>query len=58
MRLAFGACANLYSSEDGRVVSADHGCGAHSQIHEFVDTTPQGVEKSEIIYDDEGSEIL
>jgi hypothetical protein len=58
MRLAFGACANLYSSEDARVVSADHGCGAHSQISEFVDTTPQGVDKSEIIYDDEGSELL
>ena len=58
MRLAFGACANLYSSEDARVVSADHGCGAHSQISEFVDTTPQGVEKSEVIYDDEGSELL
>jgi hypothetical protein len=58
MRQAFGVCANLYSSEDARVVSADHGCGAHSQISEFVDTTPQGVDKSEIIYDDEGSELL
>lgn len=26
----FGACANEYAPDDGRVVSADHGCGAHS----------------------------
>ncbi len=58
MRVAFGACANLYSSEDAKVVSADHGCGAHSEIGEFVDTTPQGVVQSETIYDDEGSEEL
>ena len=28
---AFGICANGYSPSDGRVVSLDHGCGAHSQ---------------------------
>ncbi|MGI8647181.1 MAG: DUF3027 domain-containing protein [Mycobacteriales bacterium] len=28
---AFGACANLYAPDDGRIVSADHGCGAHSE---------------------------
>jgi hypothetical protein len=27
----FGACGNVYSPDDGRVVSADHGCGAHSE---------------------------
>jgi hypothetical protein len=27
----FGACANAYAPDDGRVVSADHGCGAHSE---------------------------
>jgi hypothetical protein len=31
MRSAFGACANAISPEDGRVVSAEHGCGAHSE---------------------------
>jgi len=31
MRSAFGACANAISPEDGRVVSAVHGCGAHSE---------------------------
>jgi Protein of unknown function (DUF3027) len=27
----FGACANEYAPDDGRVISADHGCGAHSE---------------------------
>jgi hypothetical protein len=27
----FGVCANNYAPDDGRVVSADHGCGAHSE---------------------------
>ncbi len=27
----FGACANEYAPDDGRVVSLDHGCGAHSE---------------------------
>lgn len=30
-RLMFGACTNEWSPSDGRVVSVDHGCGAHSQ---------------------------
>jgi hypothetical protein len=31
----FGVCANAYANDDGRVVSLDHGCGAHSeaQLH-------------------------
>lgn len=29
---AFGVCANEYSPSDGRVVTFDHGCGAHSQV--------------------------
>lgn len=28
---AFGVCANAYANDDGRVVSLDHGCGAHSE---------------------------
>jgi Protein of unknown function (DUF3027) len=28
----FGACANEYAPDDGRVVSLDHGCGAHSEV--------------------------
>jgi hypothetical protein len=27
----FGVCANAYANDDGRVVSSDHGCGAHSE---------------------------
>jgi Protein of unknown function (DUF3027) len=27
----FGACANAYAPDDGRIVSGDHGCGAHSE---------------------------
>ncbi|WP_433416802.1 DUF3027 domain-containing protein [Microtetraspora malaysiensis] len=31
LRLGFGVCANEYAPDDGRVVAADHGCGAHSE---------------------------
>lgn len=27
----FGACTNAFANDDGRVVSFDHGCGAHSE---------------------------
>jgi len=27
----FGVCTNEYAPDDGRVVSLDHGCGAHSE---------------------------
>lgn len=27
----FGVCANSYANDDGKVVSLDHGCGAHSE---------------------------
>lgn len=30
-RQAFGVCANAISPEDARVVSVNHGCGAHSE---------------------------
>jgi len=32
LRQAFGVCGNLYAPDDGRAVSADHGCGAHSEV--------------------------
>ena len=32
LRSLFGVCANAWSPSDGRVVSLDHGCGAHSEI--------------------------
>lgn len=28
----FGVCANEYAPDDGKVVSVDHGCGAHSDV--------------------------
>lgn len=28
----FGVCANAHANDDGRVVSVDHGCGAHSEV--------------------------
>jgi hypothetical protein len=33
----FGVCANAWSPDDGKVVSLDHGCGAHSET----DVEPQ-----------------
>lgn len=30
-RQMFGVCANEFAPDDGRVVSLDHGCGAHSE---------------------------
>lgn len=32
LRSFFGVCANAWSPSDGRVVSCDHGCGAHSEV--------------------------
>jgi hypothetical protein len=29
---AFGVCANGNANDDGRIVSFDHGCGAHSEV--------------------------
>ena len=31
LRSAFGVCANILAPDDARVVSVDHGCGAHSE---------------------------
>jgi len=31
LRNVFGICANEWAADDGRVVSLDHGCGAHSE---------------------------
>lgn len=50
MRLAFGACGNVYAPDDGRVVSADHGCGAHSEA--LVESTETPVEELPTVYDD------
>jgi hypothetical protein len=36
----FGACGNAYAPDDGRVVSVDHGCGAHSEAIRTGGTVP------------------
>lgn len=37
----FGVCANEFSPSDGKVVSYDHGCGAHSEVGQSVGSTPR-----------------
>jgi Protein of unknown function (DUF3027) len=45
LRRVFGVCANEYAPDDGRVVSFDHGCGAHSEAL-VVHTEPQSDQQS------------
>ena len=49
LRAGFGACGNELSGSDGRVVSVEHGCGAHS---EAVVDAPSLAEPIGDIYDD------
>jgi hypothetical protein len=37
----FGVCANSFANDDGRVVSLDHGCGAHSEAQLSKRSQPQ-----------------
>ena len=32
MKQLFGVCANVFAPDDAKVVSLDHGCGAHSEV--------------------------
>lgn len=51
----FGVCANGYSPDDGRVVSFDHGCGAHSEVKLGKAAQPQALPApvfDTIAYDD------
>lgn len=53
LRGMFGACGNLYAPDDGQVVSADHGCGAHSEVlSDQADELPPAVEELATVYDD------
>ncbi|MFI6500144.1 DUF3027 domain-containing protein [Nonomuraea typhae] len=54
MRQEFGVCANEYAPDDGKVVSADHGCGAHSEAA----VMPPTVEPSSPILDDMGFDLI
>lgn len=56
LRQSFGVCGNLFAPDDGRVVSADHGCGAHSEILTAPEETP--VHKLPTVYDDSGVEPI
>jgi hypothetical protein len=49
LRAMFGVCGNLFAPDDGRAVSADHGCGAHSEV--VPDQVPT-VEALTTVYDD------
>ncbi|SDQ65295.1 DUF3027 domain-containing protein [Quadrisphaera sp. DSM 44207] len=40
LRQVFGVCANEWSPDDGRVVSRDHGCGAHSETDARAEPEP------------------
>lgn len=54
LRSVFGVCANAWSPSDGRVVSLDHGCGAHSEA-DAPAPTPERV--GEPILDDTAVEL-
>ena len=56
MRQTFGACGNFYAPDDGRVVSADHGCGAHSEA--LVEAAETPVEELPTVYDDSEVEAI
>jgi hypothetical protein len=43
LRQQVGACGNAYAPADGRVVTADYGCGAHSQATLVVDEATEVV---------------
>lgn len=42
LRSMFGVCANEWSPSDGRVISLDHGCGAHSET-DLADPEPVSI---------------
>ncbi|WP_051712274.1 DUF3027 domain-containing protein [Spirillospora albida] len=54
LRLVFGVCANEYAPDDGRVVSADHGCGAHSEAV----SVPAASEQATPLIDEMGYDIV
>jgi hypothetical protein len=54
LRLKFGVCANEFAPDDGKVVAADHGCGAHSEAA----VMPPPVEQATPILDDLGFDLM
>jgi hypothetical protein len=56
LRRMFGVCGNLYAPDDAKAVSADHGCGAHSEA--LLGATEQPVEELPTVYDDSEVEAV
>lgn len=54
LRQMFGVCTNEYAPDDGKVVAADHGCGAHSEAA----VMPPTVEATSPILDDLGFDLI
>lgn len=52
MRQVFGVCGNVYAPDDGQAVSADHGCGAHSEVLQEGSTAGPPVDELPTVYDD------
>jgi hypothetical protein len=56
LRQTLGACGNAYAPADGRVVTADYGCGAHSQATLVADEATEVVRTAR--YDTGGFDVL
>ncbi len=56
LRAIFGACGNIFAPDDGRVVSADHGCGAHSEA--LVEPVPAAQIAPVVLDDDAELELV
>lgn len=54
LRQAFGACANVYAPDDGRVVAVDHGCGGHSEAA----VVPASTRPPEPLVDEIGYDVV
>jgi hypothetical protein len=54
LRQVFGVCANEYAPDDGKVVSFDHGCGAHSEAVAL----PAATESAPPIVDELGYDVV
>jgi hypothetical protein len=54
LRVAFGACGNEFAPADGQVVTADYGCGAHSEALVEAALLSASVEPT---YDDVGFDV-
>lgn len=50
----FGACGNSFAPDDGRVVAADHGCGAHSEAA----GTPSQTQAATPVIDEFGYDLV